>query len=192
MQNEEAVAALATKQFKRKRSDGVEIIPQKSTAVTDVMEMALSNRKRLGRVKYGDTDEDFQRFTDGSFEYLDYIRVKCSESAIDEKSGLIPTIEGWALSLGVSRKVIMMYERRGGRWADFIDAFRNAIYDAKVQLASTGRIPPAVAIFDLCNNVPGYRDVKQISFTETEAEKPRMTADEIRQRIGLLDNVTEE
>lgn len=104
--------------------------------------------------KYADTEEGLQSFTETAKAYFTY--VQNANNKLDEKSQIIPDVEGLSLYLGIDRSTLFRYQNRGGEWAEIIDYIKNAIAYSKKQLALKGRIPTVMAIFDLTNNHSYY------------------------------------
>lgn len=178
-------------EYKRKRANGVEVIPRATRALVNTLDLALQNADK--RCVYPDTEAGRKQFESDALEYLRTVaslNAQLLEKGTESKP-ILPSIEGMAAYLHMSRTTIFMYSKRDDEWRELIDRLKTIMYSARSQAASDGSMPPMIFVFDSVNNFQ-YNDVKEFHLTEGEPEKPRMTADEIRQRIGLLDNVTEE
>ena len=99
----------------------------------------------------------------------------CNED-LDPNKQLFPSIESLCLYLGMTRKTFSAYAKRNAEWNEAVEQTRNLIASVKIQLASHGRIPPLVAVFDLCNN---YSYVNTSEF-RLSTEPPR---EEVSPRI---------
>lgn len=117
---------------------------------------------------------ELPRFIEDVTAYFQMLH-DCNED-LDPNKQLFPSIEGLCVFLGLTRKTFSAYAKRNAEWNEAIEQTRNAIVSVKVQLASHGRIPSLVHIFDLTNNY-GFFNTNQFTLT---AEPPR---DEVSPRI---------
>ena len=91
---------------------------------------------------------------------------------------LIPDVESWATYLGITRKTILNYEKRGEDWQNAIAFYKGIITACKKQLALAGKMPPVLAIFDLTNN-SDYVNASEFRLSaETTPEAKQITAEE--------------
>lgn len=119
--------------------------------------------------KYADTEEGLQSFTETAKAYFTY--VQNANNKLDEKSQIIPDVEGLSLYLGIDRSTLFRYQNRGGEWKSTIDYIKNGIAFVKKELALHGKIPPMMAVFDLVNNHSYYNTNSFILETKTEKEE---------------------
>lgn len=116
-----------------------------------LVNLGIQSMKR-GTGKYHNNPEGLEALRQGIIGYFEYIN---STNADMEKQNVYPDIEGLCMFLRITRKTLLMYERRGGEWEDLIGRAKTAITAIKRQLADSFRIPPILHIFDLTNNA-GY------------------------------------
>lgn len=136
------------------------------TAVAQLAEESL--RRTCGRLaKYEDSPVGLERFMDRATEYFAYVNKINSDPDLEKK--LIPDVESLCIFLGITRKTMSMYHRRGEAWANAIDLVKDALLACKKQLASTHRMPPLIYIFDAVNNF-NYHNVAEFHLT---AEPPQ-------------------
>nr|WP_297708868.1 terminase small subunit [uncultured Butyrivibrio sp.] len=140
---------MPSKELRKYKELSKEVNPEINAAALD---MACACLKNLGGhpYKYDDSQEGLKAFIENSQGYFAYLQSV--NSKLEEKQGIIPDVEGYALFLGVDRSTINRYHNRGGEWAETIDLFKNAIGYAKKQLMLKGKIPSVLAVFDLANN----------------------------------------
>ena len=119
--------------------------------------------------------DELPRFIEDVTAYFKMLH-DCNED-LDPNKQLFPSIESLCLHLGMTRKTFSAYAKRNAEWNEAVEQTRNLIASVKIQLASHGRIPPLVAVFDLCNN---YSYVNTSEF-RLSTEPPR---DEISPRIA--------
>ena len=194
MHNEKQVEELATRQPRRKHcGEIVDVLPKRPSIIADTLDLALSRKERIGRMSYGDSREELERFRADSFEFLDYIRSHNVLAMEKGSSSLTPSIESWAMSLGLSRKTISEYEKRGGEWERTIRGIKGAIYAVKWALADSGQLSPVTFLFDLTNNAGGYYNTSEfrVSMADQTTERPKMSIQQIRAAIGLNDESEE-
>lgn len=117
---------------------------------------AVRNYQSGSGAKYPDTPQGLQEFRKATELYFDYVHTT-NLGIEDGEPVLILDVEGWAVSVGISRATLASYRKRGGEWRDYIDFCKDAILSDKKVRASNGRMPPVLFIFDSCNNF-GYRN----------------------------------
>ena len=115
---------------------------------------------------YPNTPEGLNAFVENTLDYFEYVRTR---NETDEGEGLILDIEGWTTFLGISRTTLFNYTRRGGKWAEVIDFYKNCILSVKKNLALRYRIPPVLFIFDSVNN-NGYASVNKLEVSQAEPD----------------------
>lgn len=77
--------------------------------------------------------------------------------------GQVPDIEGFCNYIDAWRDLLCEYEKKEA-FTDTIKRIKNWIYSQKKQLAFSGKMPPAVFIFDAKNNA-GYTDRQELDHT---------------------------
>lgn len=117
---------------------------------------------------------ELPRFIEDVTAYFQMLH-DCNED-LDPNKQLFPSIEGLCAFLGMTRKTFSAYAKRNAEWNEAIEQTRNLIASVKIQLASHGRIPPLVHLFDMTNNF-AYYNTNQFTLT---AEPPR---EEVSPRI---------
>lgn len=161
-------------------------LPLEENDLTAVLDMTVQSLKKHGckAVKYDNTEQGLQAFTDRSIEFLEYVSRVNQDSNLDKK--IIPDVEAWCVYMGFTRMTLSRYRSRGGEWAEVIDQVKAAIMAAKKQLALTYKIPPMVFVFDAVNN-HGYVNSSEFKLTaKTETETKQMSADAIADRAAKL------
>lgn len=152
---------------------------------TEALSIAITSLKKHGGsgAIYPDNDEGFALFRERTINYLQHVQDVNMDESMERK--LIPDMESWAVFCGITRQTLHTYEKRGGRWSDFICLTKEGITAVKKQLSFTYKIPPVVAIFDLTNN-HGYRNTSQVEIaTETEEKTaPRMSEEELQRIVN--------
>ena len=140
--------------------------------------------------KYENTPEGLQRFKDGIIGFFRYIDEKNDElHGVEEASRLVPDIDGRITFLKISKPTYYAYKARGGEWESTIDLATTTIAAVKKQLSFNYKIPPMLAVFDLCNNHQ-YVNTNQFTIkTETalEQQKERQIQDKL-ESSGLIWN----
>ena len=130
---------------------------------------------------YANTESGLNDFIENAKGYFTY--VQNANSKLDEKSQLIPDIEGLTLFIGIDRSTLCRYRERGGEWERVIDYIKNSIGYSKKQLILKGKVPAVVGIFDMVNN-HGYRNTNSFVLeskaaankADTELENEAMAA----------------
>lgn len=122
--------------------------------------------------KYPATEEGLQAFRDGIVGFFQYIDQKNSElNGIEGTSRLVPDIEGMCTFLHISKPTFYAYKERGGEWTSVAELATTTIAAIKKQLSFSYKIPPMLAVFDLCNN-HSYLNTNQFIITaQNSAEK---------------------
>lgn len=141
-----------------------------------------ANKNTMGRpATYPDTQQGLDTFIQNATDYFAYVQ-SCNKQ-LDDKHKMIADVEGLAVYCGITRKTLLMYERRSPEWARTIGLFKNQIAYEKKQLALHGAIPSVLAIFDLANN-HGYMNTN--TFTQ-EQKNPDATEEDLRLESKLAD-----
>jgi len=137
-----------------------------------------------GNNKYPNNDEGLKRFKDQTEAYFRHV-LKVNDDRPEGTSRFYPSVEGWAVFLGVSRVMIFQYHKRSEEWQQYIDFVRNSIISVKTQLASNGKIPPLIYLFDMCNNGAHYYNTSEFHPPQYEPGRirPQMTNEQIQQQI---------
>ena len=120
--------------------------------MTASLTLALDSLKRYGGrpFTYPPTQEGLALFVKNSEAFFRYAEELNANPEVEKK--LILDIEAWTAYLGICRKTLFEYSKRGGAWADTIDYIKNIINGQKKQLALNYKIPPVLYIFDATNN----------------------------------------
>lgn len=122
--------------------------------------------------KYPQTEEGLRSFKDGIADFFRYIDRKNSElNGIEGASRLVPDIEGMCSYLHISKQTFYNYKARGGEWKDVADMALITIAAVKKQLSFSYKIPPMLAVFDLCNNHNYLNTSQFIIKAENSAEQ---------------------
>lgn len=131
--------------------------------------------------KYPATAEGLQAFREGIIDFFRYIDKKNSElNGIEGASRLVPDIEGMCAFLHISKPTFYVYKERGGEWESVTELATTTIAAVKKQLSFSYKIPPMLAVFDLCNNHSYLNTNQFIIKAENSAE---------RQEEKLLDSL---
>lgn len=126
-----------------------ELSADDTQAINSMVNAALKNLG--GRpATYPYSEAGLATLIENSLGYFEYVAK--ANKQLDEKKQLILDVDSYALFLGISKKTLSEYEKRGGEWARSILLFKDAIAASKKQLIFRGVVPPMVAIFDLVNN----------------------------------------
>lgn len=178
--------------YKRKRDGAVEVLPKVTQSLISTLELAM--REPRSRALYPDSAEGMRRFEEDSRKYLEAV-IDANRQALEKGSNqrpILPSVEGLACFLGCSRQTLFRYGRRSAEWSESLEKIKTILYSARSQCASTGLLPATVWIFDTANNF-SYRDIHEIHMaTEEETEKPTLTIEQIKRKMGLLADTTYE
>ena len=112
----------------------------------------ICSMSKVGRPPKFESIEDFNKQDDGFFDWCD-----------DNK--FVPDIEGLAVYLDTSRKVILDYEKKD-EFSYTIKKIKDKIFFYKKQLAFKGKLNATVFIFDAKNNHE-YADKQEIEHSGT-------------------------
>lgn len=151
-----------------------ECLLTESDDLQGITTLCIESLKRHGGKQAIYADDELPRFIQDVTSYFQMLHD--SNEDLDPSKQLFPSIESLCVFLGLTRKTFSAYAKRNAEWNEAIEQTRNAIVSVKVQLASHGRIPSLVHIFDLTNNF-GFFNTNQFTLT---AEPPR---DEVSPRI---------
>lgn len=162
-------ANLKPKRYKRKYGND-------EPAAGDISELLKMQIKALksggGIVKYADDPGGLDCFIQKSVRFLEYINDYNENAELENKPIIVPSIEAWAVFMCISRVTLLNYAKRGENWKTFIETFRNGLQAAKLQMASRGKMPPLIYIFDSVNNGNGYANTSEFKLSSaTESEK---------------------
>ncbi|MBE7728051.1 MAG: hypothetical protein E7244_27790 [Enterocloster citroniae] len=124
--------------------------------VQPMNELICAAMKNLGGrpYKYPNSNEGLEAFVTNSTAYFEYI-AKANKQINNDKRNLIQSIESYALFLGITRKTLAEYEKRGGIWKELIDFYKNSIAASNMDLVLRGAIPSIVGVWYFINNF-GY------------------------------------
>lgn len=153
------------------------------TKITSLCEQSL--RRFGGRMAiYENSPEGLRIFMNRACEFFAYLRS--ANSDIDGKQ-LVPDIECFCVYMGITRRTLLTYQKnRGEEWNEGVSMVKDAIFAAKKQLASTGRMPPLVFLFDACNNFD-YVSTSEFKITTEQPQgeiSPQIGTKQITEAIG--------
>lgn len=161
-------ASLKPKRYKRKYGND-------EPAAGDLSELLKMQIRALksggGIVKYADDTAGFDAFIQKSVRFLEYVNDYNENAELENKPIIVPSVELWACFLCVSRVTLLNYAKRGENWKTFIETFRNGLQAAKLQMASRGKMPPLIYIFDATNNGANYANTSEFKLSDTESER---------------------
>lgn len=170
-----------SKTIKPYRNKG-ECLQTEPSDLQGICKFAIESLQRNnGRnAKYGNDEQERQRFLDDCVEYFNYLYD--GNVGKDQEQMLIPSVESLCLFLGLTRTTLFNYCKRSPEWNETVNMVRNAIATARVELASHYKIPPLVHLFDLCNNHPQYHNTSEFKISaepKQETETPRISMSEL-------------
>lgn len=136
-----ALAEKATSQMKRSKKVYGDFTPEKGTMTSKIVMDALENLSRATvrpKCAYGDLATAQQR----TQEYL----LSCAECQF------VPTIEGWAIALGVGRRILYKWfngenVHQSEEFNEFLALTRDAIMSVMSQSAFNKTVNPIWSIF---------------------------------------------
>ena len=171
---------LGKKNYKRQHGTGFELAGDVTgDDLHDLLVMASDTLRRSGTAKYTDDIAGLESFKTRSIACLDYLREQN-----DNGGSLTPTVEGWCAYAGISRVTLMHYEQRSERWSEFIGYFKNVLMACKLELASRGKMPPIVFVFDATNNGQRYYNTSEFKLSQTMPEVNTLTMKESPESIA--------
>lgn len=144
-----------------------------------ISEMVVNSMRNNGGrpAVYPDTQQGLEAFRQKSLEFFEYIENVNRQG--ETQKAIIPDIELWAGYMGVTRVTIHSYQTtRGQEWKETIESIKNYICAFKKQLALNFKVPPALAIFDLCNN-HHYANTNQFS-VQVEAVQTKQQQEQLQ------------
>ena len=162
-------------------------VPINNDDLTAMLDMGL-NVIRSGRAgaKYENSEaglESFKQQTEAYFEWI--MQTNADAQDRGQAIGVIPTVEGWATFLGLTRKTIIRYSsERSEAWFDYITFIKNQIVHIKTVLAEKGQINSLVYFFDCANNGDSY---VQANAVRIEVERPKEDKLTRQQMLAGLD-----
>ena len=169
------------KQFKR----GLPVEPMQPGDLADVIEIALKNVSKGRVANYECDNEGLQRFFDTSKDYFQSIAEQ-NRAAGDLSQMLIPSIEMWCACLGISRRTLLTYQRRGEEWQNVIEFFKTIIYSCKFELGNHGKISPVLLIFDSANNF-SYKNVSEYKLEPVRYDEQEENSQRIKEIFKHLE-----
>lgn len=143
----------------------------------DLLSVSIDRIRNIsaGCIKYEKDTEGLRTFKDASVGYLDFLR---------EQGTLTPTVEGWCAYIGISRTTLMKYEQRSEEWSDFIGYYKNILMAAKTELATKGKLPPIIYVFDATNNGSHYFNTSEFKISQKMPEVEPLTMKESPESIA--------
>lgn len=163
------------KPYKRK-TGAYEVLPMTGGDIADLLTLAVDTARKRGVAKYENTPEGLQAFTERSLQYLEFINEQNKQADETDARRLIPSIESWAVYMGLSRMTLLTYEKqRNADWSDFISWQKNVIMSARTQLADLSKIAPLMHIFTAVNSHSGYANTSEIKLTAIPEREEKTT-----------------
>ena len=158
---------LKPKEYKRKSyneyTSNVETLSDSSDVYDIVIESMERNKTRPP--VFSNDPEGFKLFREMTINFIKEVRERNTEAENSKRMRLIPSVEMWALYLGITRQTINNYEHNYNEdYKNFIQQFKNAIATIKKELAENGKINPMLHCFDFCNNY-GYVNTNNFTIT---------------------------
>jgi hypothetical protein len=167
------------KPFKNKN----ECLLTESDDLQGITTLCIESLKKHGGKQAIYAYDELPRFIQDVTSYFQMLHD--SNEDLDPSKQIFPSIEGLCVFLGLTRKTFSAYAKRNTEWNEAIDQTRNLIASVKIQLASHGRIPPLVAVFDLCNNYQYHNTSEfRLSTDAPEATTPPKIATSELERIA--------
>ncbi len=165
--------------YKRKRGEGFVTLPMSGDDVSDILQLAMDTAQKQGVTRYENSERGLEAFRQRSLDYFQYIKEQNETADSEGSARVIPSIESWAVFMGMSRMAILTYEKqRGDAWRDVIAYFKNCIQACRAQLADRGKIPVIAHIFSAVNSLSGYANTSEIKVTAIpEKEEKRLTSE---------------
>jgi len=161
---------LGKKNYKRQHGEGFEVIGDVTgDDLHDLLGMGVDTLRQYGTAKYANDDSGFQAFRTRSIAYLDFVK-----SSNDNGGSITPTVESWCAFCGISRVTLMKYESRSEQWSEFIGYFKNLLMACKLELASKGKMPHVIYIFDATNNGANYFNTSEFKITTAPEQHKEM------------------
>lgn len=193
MKNEPNLEDFRQTDYVRKAGEGFEYEAACADDLESLLTLAVQSARGNGICKYPNTPEGLALFKEKSIRFLEYVRAQNRIADDENKTRLIPSVEAWGTYCGISRQTILEYQKqRSQDWKDFVIWMKNTIQGCKSQLATLGRVPPIIYIFDSVNN-SGYQNTSSIT-VQPIPEKEQLSISESpesiaqRYRAALADN----
>lgn len=132
---------------------------------------------------YPNTEEGFNYFREKTLAFLNEVKEFNEDESHDIK--MIPDVESWCVSLGVSRVTLLSYAKeRNDNWKDFINLVKTGIMGVKKDLANRNKIPSLIFVFDAVNNFD-YQNTSDIHIVAENGNllKPEKTREQLLEAI---------
>lgn len=159
--------------------------PINADDLTEIIDITVKGieKHRSGAIPPKYAEDEIDRFMQDTERYFRHINEVNHDK--DGTQRLIPSVESWCAFLAISRNTVIKYSKREGKWPVFIDYVKSAITASKAQLATSGKIPPILYIFDVANNGSGgYYNTNEFRVTAVSpGERKQLTNEEIRQQV---------
>lgn len=185
--------------YKRQHGQGFEVIPMTGDDVSDLIELAVNTARQSGVTRYEYSERGLEAFMQRSMQYLEYIKGQNENADSEDSARLIPSIESWAVFMGLSRVTILQYEKqRNDSWRDFIGFFKNTIQACRGQLTDRGKLPVVANIFSAINSNAGYvnssaelkvNGVPEQEVIRSSSETPESIQERYRSRLADLQEI---
>lgn len=165
-------------------------LPLAAGDTTPILDLVIdSGIRKTGRpAEYPNTPQGLDRFIQTTIDYFQFVRTRNADPDLETSQQIIPDVENWSCYLGISRMTLLTYEKRGGEWQETVQYYKNAIAAIKKNLALNYKVPPVLAIFDLCNNHNYINSSEYKLTTETQKEEKQALSVEYLPRLGETDN----
>jgi hypothetical protein len=165
-----------------------EYLETKGEDMADLDNMMLEAIKHCGGTpaKYADDAQGLELFKQRTLDYFQHIADTNEGKSADR--ALIPSVEMWASFMGLTRKTLALYAKRGGEWGQVIEFYKGVIVTYKGELAAHYKIPPMIHIFDMTNNY-GYYNTSEYKLTAEAITPEQKKRDDLEAEIrdsGLI------
>lgn len=179
------------KEYKRKQgaNGGFNAERARGDDIESVLTLAIETAEGNKIHGYSNDDAGLSEFKRQSIDFLEFLREQNNNGG-----SLTPTVESWCTYLGISRVTLMNYEhKRSESWREYISYMKNVLMACKTELASKGKIPPIVYVFDATNNGSQYYNTSEFKLTKTPdaevieratVESPESIAQRYRARLA--------
>ena len=179
--------------YKRKKGSGYDVLPMTGDDVSDILQLAIDTAQKQGVTRYENSERGLEAFRQRSLDYFQYIKEQNESADSASSARVIPSIESWAVFMGMSRMALLTYEKqRGDAWRDVIGYFKNCIQACRSQLADRNRLPVVAYIFSSVNSYSGYSNTSEIKFSgipekeemRISTETPEQIAERYRAKLA--------
>lgn len=134
------------------------------------------------------TENELDRFMHTVEDYFKMLHDRNADT--EQNQQIYPSIESLCVFMGITRDTLWRYGQRSPEWKSCIEQVRTCIASIKMQLASHGKIPPIIAVFDLTNNY-GYVNTSEFKLSAEPPQDPSTPRIDTSQIQGLIEAETE-